>query len=612
VQFPFGYGLSYTTFDWQLVSVNYPSGSELSKDSTIEIEVWVENTGTTYSGCDTVQLYAHAPYILGEIEKPEVKLCAFAKTGLLKPGEGEKLTLSVSIQDLASYDCYDSNYNGFMGYELDGGEYTLSLRTDAHTVANVSGGAEYKFSIPSDGYKYSEDATTGYTVENRFTTYTNTVSGASSVVNESMVTSSKAYSIDGADSEQNIVYLSRADFASTFPVYVGNRSTNGEFISNVATFSKPVTNSSDVMPITGSNETSYTLEDVAGLSYDDEKWDKLIQQLSVNTLASLCANGGYGTIEIKSIGKPACVDMDGGSGIYPAITGFDEGEAVAYPSATVIAASWNWYLAYQVGQSLAKEALAIGMNGWYAPGANMHRSPFGGRNFEYYSEDSYVAGIMCAYEVKGSIQGGVYAYVKHFVANDSDEGRNGEFRWLTEQALREVYCKPFEIAVKVGGANAIMSSVDRIGATRSASSYQLLTEVLRNEWGFRGSVITDYYQGGNTHDADQNIRSGNDLQLMPEGKTSLFDDLSSATAVIALQKSAKNILYTYINTQYIHATEENLELSNVIGTRTAVYAWWKVVLYVVDGVVIAGCVGWGAAIVVKRRKAGKKAKESEQ
>lgn len=598
VQYSFGFGLSYTEFSWTVLSSSLPSGNDGKEKITLD--VYVENVGGV-AGKDVVELYASAPYYLGGIEKPSVKLCAFAKTAELKPGEGQKLTLEVNLSDLSSYDCYDANNNGFMGYELEGGKYTLSLRTDSHNLKAMDGG-ELSFTVKSEGIKYAEDPVTGYTVENRFTNYVNEVSGASSVADESKVTSAKALSVDGLDSEQNVIYMTRADFVGTFPVHSDERAMSNALMANAATFPSPLKNADDPAPVLGSTETSYTLLDVAGLSYDDEKWYKLINQLDLKTIAELSANGGYNTNAIDSIGKPVCVDLDGGSGIYPNVTGKDIGDAVTYPCTTVICATWNWYLAYSVGQSLAKEAREIKMNGWYAPGANLHRSPFGGRNFEYFSEDPYISGIMCAYEVKGSINGGVYAYVKHFVANDSDQGRNGEYRWLTEQALRENYMKPFELSVKVGGANGMMSSVDRVGATRAACSYQLLTEVLRNEWGFKGSVITDYYQGGNTHDADQHIRAGNDLQLLPGGTASLFDDTSSNTAILALQKSAHNILYTYINTQYLHANEQSLSLNEVIGTRTSVFPWWIPVLVGVDVLVAAGLGVWAFFILKKDKK----------
>ncbi len=601
VQYPFGYGMSYTDFSWELVSVDKANGGTLAANATVEFKIAVENIGEEYAGRDVVQLYVHAPYKLGEIEKPEVKLVGFAKTALLKPDDVQELTISVRLADLASYDCYDANNNGFMGYELDGGNYEFSFRTDSHRIKDMHGDEKFSFAVPQGGYKYENDPDTGYKVENRFTTYTNGISGASSVVDESKVTTAKMFSVDGDDCGQNVVYMTRADFAGTFPKKLGNRAMSAVLAENAVTFPSPLKNPSDEKPTTGSKATQWKLTDLAGLPITHERWNELISQLDVSTLIKLCNDGGYQTMAIEEIGKPECIDMDGGSGIYPAIIGFDVGAAVTYPCATLIAATWNWYLAYETGGSLAKEALAIGMNGWYAPNANMHRSPWGGRNFEYFSEDPLVAGTMCANEARGSIQGGVYVYVKHFVANDSDQGRNAEYRWLTEQALREIYCRPFELAVKKGGANAIMTSVDRIGATRAASSYGLLTEVLRNEWGFCGSVITDYYQGGNCHDADQNIRAGNDLQLWPNG-TVQFDDTSSNTAIKALQNSAKNILYTYIDTQYIHATEAKLELADIIGTRNAVFPWWVIILVALDAIIAAGCAVWAVFIAKKTKR----------
>lgn len=601
VQYPFGYGLSYTEFSWTLESVKLANGGVITEDTVIEFNIFVENVGEKYSGQEVVELYVELPYVKGEIEKPSLKLCGFAKTDLLEPGVGQSLTITVRPYDIASYDCYDSNNNGFMGYELDAGEYRFTFRKDVHTVKDM-GNSTFTYKVNGDGIRFSKDPDTEYSVENRFTNYQNQTSGAKSTISEpSLSSESKAYSMDGTDAGCDVKFLTRSDFLGTFPETRVVRSVSDEFYKNSYLVNAPKVNSTDEMPKTSSKDTSYTLNDMLGLSYEDEKWDDLVSQLDVDTLALLCAKGGYQTVAIKSIGKPACIDLDGCSGFNTVVTGSSTGYSINYPCATLIASTWNWKVAYQIGLSVGKEAEAAEIDGWYAPGANMHRSPLGGRNFEYYSEDPFISGVICAYTIKGNMEEGLYSYIKHFAANDSDVGRNGQYRWMTEQAFREIYLRPFEIAVKQGGTTAMMASVDRVGSVRASGSYALLTEVLRNEWGFRGSVITDYYQGGDVHDADENIRAGNDLMLNPDGTASLFDDRTSATAVIALQKSAKNILYTYVHTQYVKSTAKGLPLTSAIGTRSEVFAWWIILLVVIDVIIVLGSVFWLYKIYKKRK-----------
>ena len=602
VQYPFGYGLSYTDFNWTLKDVSIPEGGNLSANDEIDFTVIVENVGTTF-GKDVIELYYDLPYTSGGIEKPTIRLGAFAKTDTLNPGEVQELNLSVKVSDMASYDCYDKNNNGFMGYELESGDYNFSLRTDAHSIKEMSGEYDdgvYDYKVEGDGIRYENDPITGNKVENRFTNYTNDISGASSIrVERALSDESKAYSVDGLDCNLNTTYMTRENFADTFPTFGDTVQMSDKFKQEAWNVNSPKINANDEMPITNSNATSYTIQDVAGLDITDPKWEDLVSQLDVDTLGLLCSKGGFGTIAIDSIGKPRAVDLDGPSGFNTVVTGSDTGFAINYPCETVIASTWNWKLAYQWGLSIGNEAKIAGIDGWYAPGANTHRSPLGGRNFEYWSEDSVLGGTMCSYTIMGAKEKGVYSYIKHFVANDSDTGRNGEFKFLTEQALREIYCKPFEIAVKKGGANAIMVSVDRIGTVRSTGSSALLQDVLRSEWGFEGSCITDYYQSGDVNDIDEGIRAGNDLMLNPNGSMATYDDTTSATAIIAMKKSAKNILYTFVETKYYAANAAGLDLGSVIGTQEDIYEWWKPVLYATETVIYIGMVSYAVAVLLK-------------
>lgn len=639
VQFPFGYGLSYTEFSWSVESVSMIPGSQIAPEDEIEIEVFVQNTGSR-PGKDVVQLYLELPYREGGIEKPAVKLAAFAKTSELEHGEGELLKLSVRVSDFASYDVYDTNNNGFMGYEIEGGigDYVLSLRTNAHEIAEVGGlyGATFDYRVPDEGYRLENDPVTGNKVENRFTNYTNPVSGASSVTQENALSDlSKAYSVDGSDTPYAFEYMTRADFEGTFPTFGSYPSTmDTQFYQETYVVNTPKIVESDVMPLHSSDATDYQLLDFiyevtddAGnpvldeegnktyglVPYEDERWDQLVSQMSLNDLYVLSAGGGFGTQRIDSVGKPAAVDKDGPCGFNSLITGSGGGteSATNFPCETLIASTWDWKLSYRFGLALSAEGNALGVDGLYGPAVNIHRNVLNGRNFEYYSEDPYISGIMCAYTVYGCKENGVYCWIKHFALNENETGRTHMYQFCTEQALREIYLRPYEIAVKEGGANAIMTAYGRVGTVRASGSSALNTAVLRGEWGFKGAVITDYYNAGVVHDADECIRAGNDLMLDPNGRPSYFGDQTSATAVIALQSAAKHILYSYLETKYTAQVSTGLDLSTLVGNRTDVFAWWIPVAGVIDGLIVVGCAAFAVLSFLNFRKS-KKAPAAEE
>lgn len=639
VQFPFGYGLSYTEFAWSVESVSMIPGSQIAPEDEIGIEVFVQNTGSR-PGKDVVQLYLELPYREGGIEKPAVKLAAFAKTSELDSGEGELLKLSVRVSDFASYDVYDTNNNGFMGYEIEGGigDYVLSLRTNAHEIAEVGGlyGATFDYRVPDEGYRLENDPVTGNKVENRFTNYTNPVSGASSVTQENALSDlSKAYSVDGSDTPYAFEYMTRADFEGTFPTFGSYPSTmDTQFYQETYVVNTPKIVESDVMPLHSSDATDYQLLDFiyevtddAGnpvldeegnktyglVPYEDERWDQLVSQMSLNDLYVLSAGGGFGTQRIDSVGKPAAVDKDGPCGFNSLITGSGGGteSATNFPCETLIASTWDWKLSYRFGLALSAEGNALGVDGLYGPAVNIHRNVLNGRNFEYYSEDPYISGIMCAYTVYGCKENGVYCWIKHFALNENETGRTHMYQFCTEQALREIYLRPYEIAVKEGGANAIMTAYGRVGTVRASGSSALNTAVLRGEWGFKGAVITDYYNAGVVHDADECIRAGNDLMLDPNGRPSYFGDQTSATAVIALQSAAKHILYSYLETKYTAQVSTGLDLSTLVGNRTDVFAWWIPVAGVIDGLIVVGCAAFAVLSFLNFRKS-KKAQAAEE
>ena len=639
VQFPFGYGLSYTEFAWSVESVSMIPGSQIAPEDEIEIEVFVQNTGSR-PGKDVVQLYLELPYREGGIEKPAVKLAAFAKTSELESGEGELLKLSVRVSDFASYDVYDTNNNGFMGYEIEGGigDYVLSLRKNAHEIAEVGGlyGATFDYRVPDEGYRLENDPVTGNKVENRFTNYTNPVSGASSVTQENALSDlSKAYSVDGSDTPYAFEYMTRADFEGTFPTFGSYPSTmDTQFYRETYVVNTPKIVESDVMPLHSSDATDYQLLDFiyevtddAGnpvldeegnktyglVPYEDERWDQLVSQMSLNDLYVLSAGGGFGTQRIDSVGKPAAVDKDGPCGFNSLITGSGGGteSATNFPCETLIASTWDWKLSYRFGLALSAEGNALGVDGLYGPAVNIHRNVLNGRNFEYYSEDPYISGIMCAYTVYGCKENGVYCWIKHFALNENETGRTHMYQFCTEQALREIYLRPYEIAVKEGGANAIMTAYGRVGTVRASGSSALNTAVLRGEWGFKGAVITDYYNAGVVHDADECIRAGNDLMLDPNGRPSYFGDQTSATAVIALQSAAKHILYSYLETKYTAQVSTGLDLSTLVGNRTDVFAWWIPVAGVIDGLIVVGCAAFAVLSFLNFKKS-KKAQAAEE
>ena len=591
VQYPFGFGLSYTTFDWIIKSINVENGGTVGKDDTIKVTVRVFNTGSV-AGKDVVEMYYSAPYTEGGIEKSVIKLGGFGKTPTIEPGQFADVEIEMKVEEMKSYDCYDANNNGFMGYELEKGDYTISFRSDVHTLK--AGMADNTITVKvAEDIRYEVDNVTGTPVVNQFTTYTNTVSGASSTINEPF--NPNAHSIDGSENDGGpIEYMTRADFVGTFPVEEGANRKMGDLYNDMQgnTSGKETTDPDAVAPAFGSNATNWKITDLFGVEYDDPRWDEITSQLTFEQALQYIMQAGFGTIALDSIGKPATRDTDGPSGFNTNVTGGNNLKAVCYPSSTVIAQTWDWYMVYQVGVAIGIEANALGVNGWYGPGANTHRSALGGRNFEYYSEDSLLAGIMCAYHVLGAKEQGVQVYIKHIGANEDDKGRTegtGCYKWLTEQAFRENYLKPFELAIKIGGANGLMGAATRTGGMRSTGCYAMLTAVCRDEWGFRGTVITDYYCAGTVNDFDEGIRAGNTQILHPDGyKNGYLEDKNSATARYYVHKSAKDMLYAYADTMYFSQTSQGLENSANVGVvvedSSLVFAWWIPLLALVNSI----------------------------
>ena len=526
VVYPFGYGLSYTDFSWEIVGSTPNNGASLISEGSISVDVKVTNIGDV-AGKEVVQLYYTAPYINGGIEKAHVVLGAFEKTSLLQPGESEVVTLSITVRSMSSYDWSDANNNGFKGYELDPGNYEIKIMKDSHNEVG-----KIDFTI-NENILYPTSETTGYAIENRF-----------DEVSNYLLTDEYAY--DG------VGYMSRADFEGTFPT-TAFKITESQWVKDavsmwhngaVDTPDKPWY--TDVMPTTGA-QNGIKLQDLVAVDYDDPLWSKYMDQFTVEQLRDIALKGSYASgQEYADLGVTRVPNADGPAGwLY----GSPSGTYSTWCSETVLASTWNVDLARAKGVGMGNEALwGNGSAGskipyWYAPAVNIHRSPFSGRNFEYYSEDGLFTGIMSAAMIDGAQSKGLICYVKHFGVNDQEANRCGLLTWLDEQSMREIYIKPWEVCVKEADTMGIMTSLNKIGPCWAGGSYGLITEILHNEWGFNGNVVTDSYSGSWSN-GDMMIRAGANLSL---GNGSLKSGSTSATAVTALRNAAQGILYSHAN-----------------------------------------------------------------
>ncbi|MCH5180256.1 MAG: glycoside hydrolase family 3 C-terminal domain-containing protein [Erysipelotrichales bacterium] len=613
VQYPFGYGLSYTDFEWEVVESSLENNAVVTEEDQIEIKVKVTNVGD-WPGQDVVELYYTPEYKNNGIEKSAVNLMAFAKTlKVLEPGESEDVILKAKIEDMKSYDCYDSNKNGFKGYELESGNYKLTLRTDSHTVATdkiVEGEAEINLRVASD-IKIENDSTTGNTVGNLFTGE-NTIDGVA---------------IDGnSDGTASIKYLSRADFVNTFPYQqLANRSMD-QRIRDINLYTDKMANDWDALHDTdaittgannGKSVYDYDTKKITELGIklgnpnnfdDDDLWDPVLDQLSMSEMQNHVLHGYTQTRALDSINKPKTLDVDGPNQVgsfYDAING-----TTGFSSIT-LAQSWNTELAYSMGLAIASECASNGVSGWYGPAINLHRSPFGGRNYEYYSEDTLISGLMSARTVEAAKNGGVFSYLKHLCLYESESNRDGMYTWLTEQALREVYVKPFEICVKDGGATGIMTSYGRIGAVWTGGSEALLTNLVREEWGFKGAFLTDYADYHDFMNGSQMVRAGGDLWMDGWKSDGWFDygSIDSNAFKAAIRRANKNLIYMWANalaTQAdYNAKIESGEITDGVAIHTAElelnFRWYIPVVIAVDVIGLGGCGAW-MYLVMKKKK----------
>ena len=504
VLYPFGYGLSYTTFEQSM-------GELQVSDDSISVDVTVTNTGDT-AGKDVVELYYNPPYYNGGIEKSSVNLAAFDKTGLLEPGQSETVTLTFDTEDMASYDTYGTGY-----YVLEQGDYEISLRTDSHTVVDTKTYSVPEMVVYDENKKHNGDVEVA---DNKF-----------------------------------------------------------EFAEGNGTYDPTAyDNADDEMPVTGA-DNGLEVFDLRGADYDDERWESLLDEITVDEMVNLIAFGGHQNAAVDSVGKIRILDTDGPAGVNSSTLGIF---GTGYCSQIILAQTWNTDLAVEYAKAMGEEFSDYHVTGWYAPSMNMHRSAFGGRNFEYYSEDSLLSAEMAKGEVEGAVESGMYPFIKHFALNEQEINRNAFLTtWTTEQAMREIYLKPFEEAVKSypDGKIAVMTSYNFIGTEWAGSCAPLLKDVLRGEWGFKGMVISDYFGNYGYMDADRAVRGGTDMMLGTAGNEAIMTDLS-ATSVIAMRNAVKNILYTTVNS----SAYENY----VPGTIPE----WLQTIYVVDAVL---AILWGLA-----------------
>ena len=521
VQYPFGYGLSYTEFEQKM-------GELEEKDGQISVDVEVTNTGDV-AGKDVVEVYYKPPYTNGGIEKSSANLIEFAKTDLLQPGESQTVTVTFSIEDMASYD-----ENNAKAYVLEKGDYVISINSDSHTVL--------------DQKTYTADKDVVYKGENK------------------RASDDTAATNVFEDAKGDITYLSRADHfanyeeATAAPAsaelgepYVSEYHLNSNFDKTT------YLNDEDVMPTTGA-DNGLTLADMRDADYDDPRWEKLLDQLTVDEMANMIAMAGYQTAAMDSVGKVATLDFDGPAAINNNFTGVG---SIGFPIEVVVASTWNKELAQAWGECMGKISQEMGAEGWYAPGMNTHRTAFGARNYEYFSEDGVLAGNMGAKAVEGARNYGVYSYIKHFALYEGNAKMVSV--WSNEQAIREIYLKPFEISVKQGGANAVMVSWSFLGDKWTGESSNLMNTVLRDEWGFRGMALTDFFRnnGHGFMNADAALANGVDAMLSTfNGEENNVANLEHPTSVLQMRNACKNVMYTVVSSWAYDGEHEETGMEN--------------------------------------------------
>lgn len=628
VEYPFGFGLSYTDFSWEVAEVSLANGSALDKDAEVTVKVRVTNTGDTYSGRDVVQLYFTPPYYKNEVEKPVISLVDFAKTPELAPGESSVVTLSFTAYDLASYDCYDKNANGYATWELDEGNYTFRLMTDAHTPkANVNdnglaSGGELTYRVSKD-IAYTTDPVSGADVTNRFTgdtAYLGLPSDGSSLSAgwtyltrgadtgedwANSVRTSRYSELSGEDrtavEAKAIAYGGYDDVYTQMPEFEKDAGAEYKLVvreDGTAASGSDFTSGSVTLKY--NDELMFYLADPAHYNDPtDEKWKTFLDQLSKEEIRLIVEDAGYGTKAAYSIGKNVWTDQDGPSGFNTSnFNPSNDSKLTAFPTENMVGQTWSKDLLFRMGQVIGVDANNFNMSGIYAPGVNIHKNSFGARNYEYYSEDAVLSGLYAAQFSLGAKSNGAGVYVKHFVNYDyQTTGRV----WETEQALREIYLKPFEIAIKEGGATGVMSSFNRFGPQWTGGNHALINDILRGEWGFNGVVITDYTDGTNDiMKMDQSLRARSGLQLNPlvnQAEANGRIDLNDPVDVNLARLTVKDVVYAKCNVYYAakNNTIQNEFTVTVSGPRATKYGFdWWIMLLVFINIIVFGLLVWRA------------------
>lgn len=539
VAFPFGTGKSYTSFSQKMSGVP----KKLDPRGKFDVKVKVKNTGDT-AGRDAVQVYVTVPYTTYDknhgVEKSAVTLVGVGKTDVLQPGKSQTVKVPVDMQQIASYDETYKNANGTKGaYMLDGGVYTFSIRSNSHDVIESRAaklednyffsGANKRDSDDQQAYNQFTDVERGQYLsrKNGFANYNASVKGTPSTVKDMTFQNNPNKYLQSMDKQVTKHYVKGVDYDAP---------------------------------------GSLVWTQLAGKSYDDPMWQKLISQISLDDLVGLTRLGNYHTIEIDSIGHPQTYSINGPLGITNQYN--DKKRGVGYPTSMILAATFNPELAYKYGTYLGDEAHTFEQTGIYGPGADIHRSGYSGRNYEYFSEDAALSGIMNGHEIKGLRDKGMVTYTKHFALNDTETQRGGNLHtYASEQAIREIYLRPFEDGVKYGGGNGMMGGLNFVGDVWTNCSEPLMTEVLRNEWGFRGVVCSDQDQNQMTNKTyfagDTFLRAGSDIWI---GFTPFLKTISSKSDadIYYLQRMAHQVLYAEVNSYIVPATV------NALGIPTSI------------------------------------------
>ena len=584
VQYPFGYGISYTQFD-------YSDFSLTENGDNFTAQVTVTNSGDV-AGKDVVEVYFQSPYTDYDrenlVEKSAVELCGFEKTGELAPGESETVSIDIPKETLRAYD-----YTNAKTYIVDDGTYYFAIGDDCHQALNnilAAKGYTTADGMDADG----DDSLVGTYEQKEFdnTTYAKDAATGNEITNQFDYGNIQTY-------DDSYVYLTRNDWTGTWPTIYGEPNEKGRYNAEATEEFVQLSqnniyqdDANAEMPTTNSGD-NINLITMRGKDYDDEEWDAVLDCLTVDEMVEMVRLGGWQTMAIDSISKPMSSDQDGPAGISGELIMSDV-DCMGYPNQELLAATWNKELALEFGKCIGEDGLSVNVQGWYAPGAGTHRTPLGGRNFEYYSEDTYLAGSMCANEVAGAQSKGMYCYLKHLVLNDQEQRRYGISTFTTEQALRELYLTPFEMAVKDADCHGMMAAFNGIGGIWCGASKELITNVLGNEWGFHGIIVTDYASANDGYMfIDAGLQAGTDLWLNTDSEVYKMGDVSdNATLVTALRNASHDILYTVVNSSAMNGIDENVVVKKVL----PLWQYWLIAFDIAMAVIIIG----GVILIVRR------------